>query len=111
MKGQPTPPVELSLRLSLVQKAALAASPRLRGGMLVWGTLKSSEEYGFVMETAAPAALPAAVGLHGHSEHAHATHEPEVTAEEAEASTEAITVAALAEPLPEAAEAQVAIQV
>lgn len=54
-KGQAAPPIELTLRLSLVQQAALEASPRLRGGALVWGVLRSSEEYGFVMGTSQPA--------------------------------------------------------
>ena len=49
------PPVELSLRLSLVQRAPLEASPRLRGGFLIWATLKSTEEYGYVMETGSAA--------------------------------------------------------
>ena len=53
-QGQPAPPVELTLRLSVVQRAALAASPRLRAGSLLWGTLRSNEAYGFVMETATP---------------------------------------------------------
>ena len=51
---QQAPPVEMSLRLSLVQKAPLAATPRLRAGFPVWATFRSSEEYGFVVDTAAP---------------------------------------------------------
>ena len=53
-KGQAAPPIELTLRLSVVQTATLAASPRLRPGALVWATLRSSEEYGFVVDTGAP---------------------------------------------------------
>jgi hypothetical protein len=54
-RGRAAPAVELTLRLSIVQRAPLAASPRLRAGALVWATLRSNEEYGFVMDTSAPA--------------------------------------------------------
>ena len=46
--------VDLTLRLSLVQRASLAASPRLRAGHLLWATVRSGEEYGWVMDTGAP---------------------------------------------------------
>ena len=50
-KGRGAPPVELTLRLSIVQRATLTASPRLRAGHLLWATVKSAEEYGWVMDT------------------------------------------------------------
>lgn len=53
-KGTHAPPVELTLRLSIVQRASLAASPRLRAGHTLWGTVKSAEEYGWVIETGTP---------------------------------------------------------
>ena len=49
------PPVELTLRLSIVQKAALAQTPRLHRGCVLWATMRSSEEYGFVMHTTSQA--------------------------------------------------------
>lgn len=52
-RDRASPPIELTLRLSVVQQAALAACPRLKGGSLVWAVLRSVEEYGFVMATGA----------------------------------------------------------
>jgi hypothetical protein len=45
LKERVAPPVELTLRLSLVQTTPLSSNPRLRNGALLWAALRSSEEY------------------------------------------------------------------
>jgi hypothetical protein len=53
--GRRGTPVRLSLRLSLAQAGALRANTALEAGALVWASVESDQEYGWLMRTGAGA--------------------------------------------------------